>query len=267
MINQNLHRNPVPLDSAQHRQLRLALPVTDWSVAGRLNAIFVAAGEFGEVCREFPIVFVRAGKAPDGKDQIAPIAVLGLVQEQNLYLAGERWRAHYMPAVLRAYPFCIGRINEQRFAVCVDMAWAGAQGDGQGGGQALFEGDGQPAPLLKDMQKHFEALEGEIQRTRLIGEKLRDLDLLRDMQLDATLPDGSKHRVDGFLTVDEAKMQALPDNVVGELHRTGVLGLIHLHWVSMGNVRRLLDWYVERVAATTPAAGVTQAAPATPTVQ
>ena len=67
----------------------------------------------------------------------------------------------------------------------------------------------------------------------------------------ATLPDGRSHTVDGFLTVDEKKMQDLPDAVVGDLHRTGVLGLMHLHWVSMGNMRRLVDWHVERGAAAT----------------
>jgi hypothetical protein len=248
LINQNLHRNAVPLDHIQHRQMRVALPVTDWSPAAKLNALFVCAAEFSDVCREFPIVFVRAGKEADGKDQIAPVAVLGLVQEQNLYLAGERWRAVYMPAVLRSYPFCIGRIDEQRFAVCVDMAWPGVQPNG-GDGQALFEGDGKPAPLLTEMQKHFELLEGEIQRTRLVGARLLELDLLRDMRFDATLPDGRKHTVDGFLTVDQEKMQNLPDNVVGELHRSGILGMIHLHGVSLGTMRRLLDWYVERSAA------------------
>jgi hypothetical protein len=29
---------------------------------------------------------------------------------------------------------------------------------------------------------------------------------------------------------------------------------VHLHWVSMGNMRRLVDWHVERSAAETPAA-------------
>jgi hypothetical protein len=29
---------------------------------------------------------------PDGKDAIAPIAVLGLTQQENLYVSGERWR-------------------------------------------------------------------------------------------------------------------------------------------------------------------------------
>lgn len=263
MINQNLHRNPVPLDGVQHRQLRLELPVTDWSVAGKLNSIFVATAEFSDVCREFPIVFVRAGKDAEGKEQVAPIAVLGLQPEQNLYLAGGQWRAGYIPAVLRSYPFCVGRIDLERFAVCVDMSWPGV---GQGQGQALFESDGKPAPLLQEMQKHFERLETEIQRTRLICTRLLELDLLRDMRFDATLPDGQKHSVDGFLTVDASKAQALPDNVVAELHRNGTLGLIQLHWVSLGNMRRLVDWHVERSAAVPAAAAVATAASTPPAI-
>jgi hypothetical protein len=251
LINQNLHRQPTALDSVTHRKLKLQMPVTDWRVADQLNAMFVAAAEFGDVCREFPIVFVKAGKEPDGTDAIAPIAVFGLVQNQNLYVTGERWRAQYIPAVLRAYPFCIARIDDDRFAICVDTAWKGAS---ETEGQPLFTEAGEQGDLLKEMTTYLETLEAEIQRTRLVGKKLLELDVLREMRFDATLPDGRQHTVDGFLTVDEKKMTELPDNVVGELHRTGVLGLVHLHWVSMGNMRRLVDWHVERSAAETPAA-------------
>lgn len=251
MINQNLHRQPLALDSVQHRNLKLRVPVTDWSLAAGLNAMFVAVGEFGDTCREFPIVFVRAGKDMEGNEQVAPVAVFGLTQNQNLYVTGERWRAQYMPVVLRVYPFCLSRVNDERFAVCVDMAWPGVN---QAEGRALFEADGQPAELLKSMQQHLESMEADIQRTRLVGRRLLELDVLRDMRFDATLPDGSKHSVDGFLTVDDKKMTELPDSVVGELHRSGMLGLIHLHWVSLGNMRRLIDWHVERAAATAPAA-------------
>ena len=246
MINQNLHKQPTALDSAQHRNLKLRLPVTDWTVGDKLNAMFVAAAEFGDVCREFPIVFVKAGKEADGSDAIAPIAVFGLVQNENLYLQGERWRAQYMPAVLRAYPFCIARIDDARFAICVDTAWSGTS---VLEGQALFTEDGQQAPLLKEMTPYLETLETEIQRTRLVGKKLLELDLLRDMRFDATLPDGRQHTVDGFLTVDDKKVTELSDAMVGDLHRSGVLGLIHLHWVSLGNMRRLVDWHIERSAA------------------
>lgn len=246
MINSNLHRQATPLDSAQHRNLKLHLPVTDWSVADKLNSIFVAAAEFGEACREFPIVFVSAGKDADGSEAIAPIAVFGLAQDQNLYVSGGRWRAGYMPAVMRSYPFGIARMDAERFAICVDTAWSGTS---VLEGQALFQEDGQSTELLAQMKTHLETLESEIQRTRLVGKRLLELDVLREMRFDATLPDGSKHTVDGFLTVDEKKMTELPDAVVGELHRSGVLGLIHLHWVSLGNMRRLVDWHVERTAA------------------
>lgn len=255
MINQNLHKQPTALDSVLHRKLKLRMPVADWRVADQLNAMFVAAAEFGDVCREFPIVFVKAGKEEDGSDAIAPIAVFGLKQHQNLYVTGERWRAQYMPAVLRAYPFCIARMDAERFAICVDTAW---QGCGETDGEALFTEDGQPSEVLKQMTPYLETLEAEIQRTRLAGKKLLELGVLRDMRFDATLPDGSQHTVDGFLTVDDKKITELPDAVIGELHRNGLLGLIHLHWVSLGNMRRLVDWHIERSAAEP------QAAPAAP---
>jgi hypothetical protein len=252
LINQNLHRQPVALDSALHRKMTLGVPISDWSMAKELNAMFVAAVEFGDVCREFPIVFVRAGKEPDGSDAIAPIAVMGLTQNENLYLTGERWRAQYMPAILRMYPFCIARLDEEQFAICVDTSFSRTN---EAGGQRVFEDDGKPAPLLDEMRKQLETLEGEIQRTRAVGKRLQELGLLKEMRFDATLPDGSQHTVDGFLTIDDQKATDLPESVVYELHRNGMLALMHMHWVSLGNMRRLVDWHAERrAAAPAPAA-------------
>jgi hypothetical protein len=261
-----LHRQPVALDHQQHRQHKIVLPVADWSVASRLNGIFVAASEFSDIAKEYPIVFVRAGKAPDGRDEIAPIAVLGVVNEQNLYLQGApgpaQWRASYKPAVLAAYPFGIARVDEQRFAICVDAAWPGFS---TGEGQALFDAEGKPAEVLNAVQKHMELLESEIQATRAFGQRLLEHGLLRDMRFDATLPGGRQHTVEGFLTVDQEKAQTLPDNVVGELFRNGTLGLIHLHWASLGLMRRLLDWHVERnPQAAAPAAAGAAGAPSAP---
>ncbi len=251
MINQQLHRQPVALDSAQHRNLKLRLPVTDWKVAKDLNALFVAAAEFGDVCREYPIVFVKAGQEPDGSDAIAPIAVLGLTQGENLYVSGERWRGHYMPALLRMYPFCIARLDDQRFAICIDMAFSGTSVIE---GQPLFKDNGDAADLLKNAREQLETLEGEVQRTRAFGKRLHELGLLVDMRFDVTLPDGRKHSVDGFMTIDDKKATDLPEATVAELHKSGMLGLMHAHWISMGNMRRLVDWHVERGAAATTAA-------------
>lgn len=246
MINPLLHREPVALDGTQHRELTLDPTVTDWSVAQRLNSIFVAAAEFADTARDFPIVFVPAGKDAEGRDQVAPIAVLGVVAEQNLYVEGGQWVGRYIPAVLRAYPFCIGRIDADNTAVCLDLA---AKGVNAAGGQRLFDAAGAPTVMLQGMQKHMELIQTEVERTRLVCRRLMELELLRDMRFDATLPGGRQHTLDGFLTIDQEKAQQLPDATVGELHRSGMLGLIHMHWLSLGNMQRLLERHVARAGA------------------
>jgi hypothetical protein len=242
MINQNLHVKPEALDRAVHRQLRVKLPVTDWTVASRLNSMFVAAVEFGDVCRDFPIVFVRAGTDPEGKTQIASVAVFGLGKEENLYLDGTTWRGAYMPAMLRLYPFALGRIDDQTFAIVLDTAWPGVSTTE---GDPLFDAAGEPSELTKLVQQQLEQTEYEVERTRLVGQRLQELGLLREMRFDATLPDGGKLSVDGFLTVDEDKLKALPDAALIDLQRTGLLGLVHAHLISLGHMRRLAEWRLQ----------------------
>lgn len=250
MINQNLHRQPVALDRSAHLKTRVKLPVTDWSVASGLNSMFVAAVEFGDACREFPIVFVRAGTEPDGSTPIAPVAVFGLSQGENLYVDGTRWRGAYMPALLRMYPFAMGRVDEQSFAIVIDMAWSGVS---QTEGDLLFTDTGEVSELTRLVQQQLELAETEVQRTRFVGQKLQELNLLREMRFDAKLPDGNTLSVEGFLTVDEDKLKVLPDTTLIELQRTGILGLVHAHLISLGNMRRLAEWRMQKMGMTNPA--------------
>lgn len=246
MIIQLLHQKPIVVDRNDHRSLRLRVPVSDWSVASKLNAIFVAGVEFGDAARDYPLVFVKAGQGEDGQEDVAPIAVLGMVQNDNLFVADDKtWRAQYMPAVLSMYPFAIGRLDSERFAICIDTAWSGLSGTE---GEAMFTAAGEHTEFLQGVQKQLETIESQIQRTRLMCRRLRELDLFREMRFDATMPDGSKLAVDGFLTVDEKKLNDLDDATVVELHRNGLLGLVHAHYVSLGNMRKLLDWHIRRHA-------------------
>lgn len=252
MINPNLYKKPVAIDSVQHRELKLAHPVRDWSVAADVNAMFIATAEFGDACAEYPIVFVDAGKdAQSGKQQVAPIAVFGVLDKQNLYAEGGQWRAHYRPALLRAYPFGIARQDDQRVIVVMEE---GYDGWSKTEGQPLFDAEGKPSEFLAGMRDQLEKLETEIQRTRLFGNLLIDAGLLQPMRFDATLPDGKTVSVDGFMTVDEKKLAELPDAKVLEFHKNGALGLIHAHQISLRHMRRLVEWHASRIAAGAPAA-------------
>lgn len=246
MIHPALHKNPVALDRDEHRTLRVRQDHADVSHTAALNSMFLTAVEFADACKEYPIVFVRAGTDPQTqKPDIAPVAVFGLTPDENLFADGTQWRADYVPAVLRAYPFAMAQLNEQNYAVCIAREWPGFS---ETEGTPLFDADGAPTAYLKDMQQFLEKLELEVQRTRLVGQKLVELELLRDMRFDATLPDGNKLTVDGFLAIDEAKFAALPDDKVLELHRSGILGLINAHQLSLGNMTRLIQRRGRRTA-------------------
>lgn len=258
MIHHQLHIKPLVLDRAEHRGMKIRAPISDWSPAAKLNSLFVAAVEFADASRDMPIVFVNAGNDEAGKMLVAPVAVFGLAKDENLYLADDRsWRGNYMPAVLRLYPFCIARVDNERFAICIDSEWKGISQDS---GEALFDANGEPSQLMGTVQKQLEQLEHEIQRTRLVCSKLQELDLLRDMRFEAQIPGGQSFTVDGFFTVDEPRLNALPDATLVDLQRTGVLGLIHAHLISLGNMRRLADWRAQRGALAPAAAPAAPAA-------
>lgn len=252
MIIPNLHRQPVPLDSAQHRQTRVRLPVTDWSHVAGMNGLFLTAAECLHMAADYPIVFVKTGQDEKGQVDYAPIAVLGMTNNQNLYLNGGTWRATQLPAMMASYPFCVARAPGDRYAVCIDGAYSGLATAGEG--DRLFTDDGQPAEFAKTVQAELERLESLINATRVISRRLSALGLLQEKRFDATLPNGEKLAVDGFYTIDEAAVKALPDATVLELHRDGLLSLINAHWVSLGQMRRLLQWHAESVAATATAA-------------
>ena len=120
---------------------------------------------------------------------------------------------------------------------------------------ALFKADGEPTELTLSVNQQLQDLEVDVERTRMVGDKLVALGLLREMRFDATLPDGKSLVVDGFLTVDEDKLGKLSDAEVLDLARTGILGIIHMHQVSLSNMTRLAEWHAARsLAEASPAA-------------
>lgn len=242
MINPELHKKPVALDRVLHRSLKLRTEVPNIEVAAELNSMFITATEFGEVCKEYPILFLRAGTDAQGQAQVAPVAVFGLARGENLYInrqaAPATWRARYVPAMVRAYPFTMARLGQDQYAVAIDESWSGWS---QTEGQALFDEQGEATPYLAGLKTFIERVEDDVEMTRRIGLRLMSLKLLQDRRFDATLPDGSKFTVDGFLSVDEKRLGELPDAEVLELHRSGLLGLLHAHMLSLSNMATLME--------------------------
>lgn len=255
MINSALYRNPQMLDSIDHRQKRLSGP-TDFSIANSMHAVFLTAAEFPQAALEHPIIFVNTGeRLADGKAMVSPVALLGLVANENLRLDGGKWTARYMPAFLRRFPFLTSVVQgTDSPAVFVDVAWDGFNDTV---GERIFDDEGKPTDTLKRVLEFLQRFDEEQHRTRGFCERLIQLDVLKEVTADATMPSGERLKVEGFLTVDEDKLNALPDPAVLELHRSGMLMLLNAHVISMGNMSELVERKAKRMEAAKSAATAT----------
>lgn len=243
----SLYQRSIALDPAAHRGRRV-VPLTDFSIARDLHAVFVTATEFAQAALEYPIVFIDTGHHDaGGRPMMSPVALLGLSHGENLHVEGARWEGRYIPAYIRRYPFSTAVVpGASGINVLVDEAWAGFS---EHAGEPLFEADDAPAPALRRAIDFLERFELETDRTRAFCERVVMLGVLKEMKADATLPGGQKLSVDGFHAIDEEKLRALPDEAVIELWRNGLLMLMQSHLLSLANIRHLVNRKAARVQA------------------
>jgi len=228
------YKNPVAIDRAAHRDLRVKLQAKGFSYATATNSIPLAAVEFANACHEYPIVFVT-----DDKDGGVPVALTGLRANENLFVNDESaWDAAYIPAFVRRYPFVLqGNEDSEEFGVLID-----AQADGYGAedGERLFAEDGSESPMLKEMLELLNQYRAYTQQSGLLMKQLRKLDLLIPRMINVTTRNGGTLTMDGFSVVDEQRLNELGDADLLALARSGHLASIYAHLISLSNIQKLL---------------------------
>lgn len=247
------YEKPVPLNVDAHLKTRLAPTDGGVGFAANTNSIPLAAVEFVDAAREYPIVFT--GK--DGEAML-PIVLVGVRHNENLCVTEEnRWDGRYLPAFVRRYPFVLAeKQGADDFNVYIDEAYPGF---GVSDGERLFNDNGEHTELLKHALEFLGNYQGEIVRTRKFVERLQSLDLLVPRVLDVKRADEAPLVLQGFSVVDEQRLAALGDAELLGLVRDGSLALIYSHLGSLGNVARLSERLAARLAVQAGAEGTAAA--------
>ncbi len=237
-----LYREPVQLNAQLHRHKKLK-PHDNVGALVNTHAVYVNAIEFSQASLAFPIIFVQPTPS---NPQISPVAMLGLVLNDNLFVDAGRWDAVYLPAFFRRMPYLTSPLpGSDQIGVYIDAQWPGLN---ESEGEALFTDDGEQAPALVQAIDFLKAFDEEAKRTAQFCQQLQALGLFTDMKADVTLPDGENLTVDGFMTVDEGKLGKLSDAAVLGLHRSGALGLVHAHLLSLNHMAGLISRHARRHA-------------------
>jgi hypothetical protein len=219
----------MPCSPARHRNWWLESG-SDFRFAGQLSLVPVLVSEFANAVFEYGIVF-------SGRDsQLLPAVLLSLDPDVNSYVGpnGE-WRAKYVPAFLRRYPFLLASTDAGKtVSLCLDESCSGFNQSGRG--IPLFSGNGQMSPQLNGVIEFLKEYERGFERTRRFCARLQELDLLVPMRADIQQKSGKLTSVMGFSAVDRERLNKLPSTTVDELFRTGYLDLIYIHDLSLRNL-------------------------------
>ena len=206
--------------------------------AQKLNAIPISYTEFALAARDYPIVFTSG----DGGKSFAPVAVLGMAAGENLYVNADGWAPHvYVPAYARRYPFCMAKVTlnnvaQQNRMICVEKARLD-----DSGGEAMFDAQGEPSAIWRDMQRLLSEYEADLERGRELCTIPADYALLEPFTMQAKPVKGDPLQLTGMHRVDEKKIEHLNVSQFKNLAKKGVLGRIYAHLLSLENFSRLLE--------------------------
>lgn len=253
-----IYETPVPVSAARHADVSLE-PSGDYAFSAGVNAVPLMAMEFPLAAAEYAIVFTVAG------DEVTPAVVLGVRDDQNLYLAPDRqWRAKYVPAFIRRYPFVFSHSGDGKtLTLCIDEKHPGVNRENRG--ERLFGDDAKPTVYVERVLKFLQEYQAQFERTRQFGRKVHELGLLDPMQAQVTTPSGEKLSLHGFHGVSREKLRALGGEALASLARTDELEMLYLQMHSMRNFVDVKDRLLDSLADDEVPASVSTAAMAAAT--
>ena len=203
-----------------------------------MNPLPVSYTEFPIASRDYPLVFISS----DNGQSYAPMLVLGLAAQQNLFVMGDdTWdRRTYLPAYVRRFPFCMTRVmvdgkEAPERVACVEKIAVNDKGE------KLFDDNGQALPEWQQREKLLFEFEADLARTEEMCKLLARHQLLEPFTMQATPNAGEPLQLTGMFRVSEEKLAQLDGAVLQDLAAKGVLGRIYAHLISLDNFRRLLD--------------------------
>lgn len=225
--------HPVLLNNIDHADLRV-ITTRGAAYGDNVAAAPTFPGEFRELQADYPIAFDA-----NAAGRVQPLVLLGLRQDENLYLDGGRWDAPYLPLAIARQPFLIG-IADGEPMVHVDLEHPRVSRDA-GVGEPLFLEFGGNAPYLEHMASLLRTLHDGMADNAGFGQALLRHALLEPFVLDVPLDDGSRHRLGGLHVIAEERLRQLDGAALQELARSGYLEAIHMAMASLSQLRGLIE--------------------------
>lgn len=222
------------LNVAAHRDLRVRRDRSA-ELGDAVMTALVVPDEFRQVQASYPILF-RQNRERDG---FVALALFGFDAGENLFLAGDRWDAPYLPLSIDIQPFLIGGAAgaDATPKAVVDMASPRLATDD---GVRVFDREGRPSPYLDIILERLGALDAGYRGSAAFFDALDRYQLLEPFTLEVTLDSGATNRLVGFHAIAEERLAELDAATLGKLNADGHLLPIYMAVASLANLPALI---------------------------
>lgn len=221
----------IPLDKDKHSALKVN-PVHNYEFVKDTHLASATLREFAQVASCMPIVFINDQKSGN----FHTIAMFGLEQNSNLYFQNDKWLGHIVPLNVQRYPFDV-RPDGEKLGVFFDES-SSLIGDE---GEALFTEEGEPSEYLNNQQQLLGDIANSEMATQKFIKEVVELGLLDTVQLAVQYVNGENRNVTGLHSINEKRVNALPDEKILELKKSGYLGAIYTSMLSLGQLNRMVQ--------------------------
>jgi hypothetical protein len=231
--------NLVLLNNIEHKNLKV-ITLRSREYGDDYMCVPTFPKEFRSLQSQYPIVF---GKNKESA-KFTPLALLGLEEGENLFIDDGKWNARYIPLCAECKPFYIGQQTnkelgvEQEWVIHVDLESPKVS---ETTGVDLFKEQGGNSDFLVRMSKTLGLIQEGISEVSPFVDLLVELDLLELFSVETTLKNNQEYTLQGFYTINEEKLAALPADVVQRLHDSGFLFDIYMQIASLSQIAGLIE--------------------------
>jgi len=226
------------LNNVNHQDLKID---TNFSAlyGNEVGSVITFPSEFNNIQKEYPIFFQKDAAT----NKYRSVILLGLQNDENLFLAQGKWQADYIPAIVIREPFLIGlqspTSGDENKSAMIHIDLDSPRVNTQIG-QSLFLELGGNSPYLNKIIQTLELINHGLTISDAMFAAFEHYDLIEPVKLDITLNNGQGYNIKGNYTINKDKLSNLNGEGLQQLNRSGFLQAAFLVMSSMDNMYKLI---------------------------
>lgn len=224
----------VPITLNNHKDVKVK-QIDNFNFVSDIHLASAMVHEFSRAAATYPIVFLE----DKANDKFRPVVMLGLEAGENLFVQEGKWKASYIPAIVRRYPFALSKTgDEDRYVICIDED---SEFVNKEEGQAIFKEDGTADEVMDRVKKYLTELQQMDMFTDKFCEDMKSENMFTPLNMKVRVGDEIKN-VGGAYVINEERFNDLNNEKFIALREKKYIPIIYSHLSSLAQIERLLTF-------------------------